>query len=648
MLSRRSAATAATIATAVGSLVAFAPTPTASAADIVTTTTFTHACAVDGSFSDWTSNYNDTMVVSAPATVAPGEQFTIKMQAGPLVMPDAAIGRLKYDFKVPDNATVVSAQLVAGTAVGLGGQTPTLFRVNAAGQVDANGQYLRMTGDGHLTINNGPNGKDNDPGKGLQVAKNVQWKTPQIAIVVKAPMTEGTHITTGIRTGAETAAIKVDETSISFGDTRNVVDKTASYCVAAGNGRGALSSTEVVDPAVRTTVTLDVPDNAGAGQEVTLKANLDPDNAEGKVQFKDGDDNIGSPITVTGGVATLDHTFTTRGDHDIKAVFTADPGFRDATSGVKTVVVKSATTTALDAPATARVGEEVTYTANIDPDDATGTVQFKDGDDDLGAPVPVVNGKATLDRKYDEAGTHHIKAVFNATGHFADSESDAKTVTVKDADFATTAVVIDPMDAVTGESTSLRATVRPIPDGGKVEFFVDGNSVGEANVGTADGVAVLAHTFTTAGTAAVTAKFLGADGFAASDVSAPRNVTVKNPDTRTNTSTKLSVQGAPNVGKTVTFTATVDPGTAGGSVQFRAGTQELGAPVAIVNGVATLTHTFTEEGTYAVTAEYLGDDDNRASESGPTIIKVTTASTPVDPGGNGSLDTGSLSGLLGN
>ncbi|MEJ9078626.1 Ig-like domain-containing protein [Gordonia malaquae] len=637
MFSRKSAATVATIATAVGSLVAFAPASPASAADVVTTTSFTHTCAVDGTFSDWTTAYNDTMVVSAPATVAPGEQFTIKMQAGSLVMPDANIGRLKYDFKVPTGVTVESAAIVPGTAVGLGGQTPTLFRVNSAGQVDAAGEYFRITGDGHLTINNGPNGKDNDPGKGLQVNKNVQWKTPQIAIVAKASMTEGTHIKTGIRTGDDTAAIKADSTSISFGDTRNVVDKTATYCVAAGDGRGALSDTEVVDPAVRTTVALDVPDNAGVGQEVALKANLDPSNAEGKVQFKDGSDDIGGPVTVHNGVAILDHTFTTRGDHDIKAVFTADAGFRDAVSAVKTVTVKTATTTTLTVPAAARVGEDVEFTANVSPDEATGTVQFKEGTTDLGAPEPVVNGKATITRKYDEAGSHTIKAVFNATGHFADSESDAKTVTVKDADFATTAVVIDPMDAVTGESTALRATVRPIPDGGEVEFFVDGASVGKADVGTGDGVAVLAHTFTTAGSASVTAKFLGAEGFAASAESAPRTVTVRNPDTRTDSSTALTVAGAPNVGKTATFTARVTPGTAGGKVQFRVGTTEVGTPVDVVNGVATLTYTFNAEGTFAITAEYLGDSNNRGSESGPTVVKVTTASTPVDPGGNGSL-----------
>ncbi|MDR2281065.1 MAG: Ig-like domain-containing protein [Gordonia sp. (in: high G+C Gram-positive bacteria)] len=639
MFSRKSAATVATIATAVGSMVAFAPASPASAAPTTTTTSFTHSCKVDGN-TDWDRTVNDAVETTAPATVAPGETFDIVMQSGAIQAEEWTIGRLKYDFKVPSvpaGGEILSAELVPDTGVNLLGETPTLFRVNDAGGVDANGAYYRVAGSSHKTIRNGPNSNDNDPETGLRGYVSAAWRTPKLKITLKAPSTVGGTFTTGIRAGAASAAVKIEDTSLSYGDKRSFLKGgvTAHYCVATGDGRGVFTTTTVAKNG--TTVALDAPNEAGIGQEVTLTANVSPNSATGAVQFKDGDDDLGAPVAVNNGVATKDHTFTTRGNHDIKAVFVGSGTYADATSTVKTVSVKSATTTTLTAPTTARVGEDVEFVATVSPDEATGTIQFKEGATDLGAPMPVVNGKATITRKYDEAGSHTVKAVFNASGHFADSEADAKTVTVKDADFTTGAVVVDPMNAVTGESTALRATVRPIPDGGKVEFFVNGDSVGQADVGTADGVAVLSHTFTAAGTAEVTAKFLGHEGFAPSEVSAPRSVTVRNPDTRADTSTKLAVQGAPNVGKTVTFTATVTPGTAGGKVQFRAGTQEIGAPVDVVNGVATLTHAFNEEGTYAVTAEYLGDNNNRASESGPTIIKVTTASNPVDPGGNGSL-----------
>ena len=79
-------------------------------------------------------------------------------------------------------------------------------------------------------------------------------------------------------------------------------------------------------------------------------------------------------------------------------------------------------------------------------------------------------------------------------------------------------------------------------------------------------------------------------------------------------------------------------------VQFKSGTTPIGAPVAVVNGVATLTHTFDDEGTFGLTANFVGDAGWKNSVSGPTVVQVGTA--PTDGGGTGSVDTGSLSGLI--
>ncbi|MBM4513987.1 hypothetical protein GS438_13765 [Rhodococcus hoagii] len=60
---------------------------------------------------------------------------------------------------------------------------------------------------------------------------------------------------------------------------------------------------------------------------MALTANLTPADASGKVQFKDGDDPIGSPVDVANGVAAIQHTFQASGVHSITAVFTAGAGF---------------------------------------------------------------------------------------------------------------------------------------------------------------------------------------------------------------------------------------------------------------------------------------------------------------------------------
>lgn len=394
---------------------------------------------------------------------------------------------------------------------------------------------------------------------------------------------------------------------------------------------------EVADPLVATTTDLQVPASAKTGEAVTLTANVGPANSVGTVQFKDGGTNIGGPVTVSGGVATLAHTFDTVGAHDVTAAFTAGAGFHDSASAVKTVTVTADTTTTLGAPATAVVGDDVTFTATVAPSVATGQVQFTDGATNLGAPVDVVNGQATLTHRFAEAGSHSVTANFVGSGGYANSSSTASPLSVTDADFGTTTTVDPPVTAVVGTPVNLSATVFPIPSGGDVRFLVDGTVIGTAPVGTADGVAVLPHTFDAAGTANVVAEFTGTAGFTAS-TSAGFTVTVSNPDTRTATSTAIAVSGDPVVGQTVTLTATVDPAGADGTVQFKTGTTAIGAPVAVVGGVATLTHTFDTEGTYAVTAAFTGGSGFKDSVSGPTVLGVTAATTP---GGTGSADFGS-------
>ncbi|MBM4516014.1 hypothetical protein GS432_04860 [Rhodococcus hoagii] len=61
---------------------------------------------------------------------------------------------------------------------------------------------------------------------------------------------------------------------------------------------------------------------------MALTANLTPADASGKVQFKDGDDPIGSPVDVANGVAAIQHTFQASGVHSITAVFTPRCGLR--------------------------------------------------------------------------------------------------------------------------------------------------------------------------------------------------------------------------------------------------------------------------------------------------------------------------------
>ncbi|RDI30622.1 Ig-like domain-containing protein [Rhodococcus sp. AG1013] len=401
---------------------------------------------------------------------------------------------------------------------------------------------------------------------------------------------------------------------------------------------------QVVDPNVTTATTLQAPASAKTGESVTLTATVDPTNAAGQVQFKDGDNNIGSPVTPVNGVATLPHTFDTVGPHSISAVFTAGAGFHNSTSTAHTVDVTADTTTTLQAsPNPALVGQDVTVTATVTPASAAGHVQFKVDGANYGEPVAVSNGTASITRTFPEASAHSFTADFVGTGGYNNSAASSADFTVNNPDWSTTTIVVEPVSAEAGSPTNLMATVRPIPTGGEVVFRVDGTEVGRADVGTADGVAVLEHTFDTAGSYQVVAEFTGTEGFGASTSAEFTATVAPAAPVLTAVNADLKVQGLSVVGQTVTLTVDVDPADAQGTVQFYKGTEAIGGPVAVVDGKATITTALDSEGTQVLSAKFLGGEGFRDTVSNPVVLNVSAA--PENPGtGAGSL--GSLSGLF--
>ena len=90
------------------------------------------------------------------------------------------------------------------------------------------------------------------------------------------------------------------------------------------------------------------------------------------------------------------------------------------------------------------------------------------------------------------------------------------------------------------------------------------------------------------------------------------------------------------VGQSVTFTATVTGTTPTGTVQFRDGVVNLGAPVALAGNVAALTTSSLTAGTHSITAAYSGDADDATSTS-PAISQVVNLA--VTPSGSADIPT---------
>ncbi|GAA4482324.1 hypothetical protein GCM10023094_32010 [Rhodococcus olei] len=91
------------------------------------------------------------------------------------------------------------------------------------------------------------------------------------------------------------------------------------------------------------------------------------------------------------------------------------------------------------------------------------------------------------------------------------------------------------------------------------------------------------------------------------------------------TTTTLTGVATSIVGTSVELTATVDPSTATGTVQFKDGATNIGGPVTVTDGVARYNHAFTTAGTHEITAVYSGGVGFATSTSAAHTVTVTEA-----------------------
>ncbi|MFC9519261.1 Ig-like domain-containing protein, partial [Nocardiaceae bacterium NPDC056970] len=408
------------------------------------------------------------------------------------------------------------------------------------------------------------------------------------------------------------------------------------------------SVSQSVSVVVPTSMTVSAPSTALTGTAVTLSANVTPSNASGTVQFKDNGTNIGSPVPVSNGAATMQYTFTAAGNRNITGTFTSGSGFAEATSAPQPVAVSAPavpTTIAMQMPSTVETGTAVTLTANLTPANASGKVQFKDGNTNIGSLVTVSAGKAQLSHTFTTAGNHSISAVFTGDPGFLGSTATAKQVIATDPqvpDVQTTTALTAPATAQTGAAVALSATVTPANASGTVQFKDGSDPIGSP-VDVVNGTAALLYTFQASGSHSITAVFTAGPGFAGSASSA-QSVQVSDPAPGdVVTSTALTVPGTATVGQQANLSARVTGnGSLTGTVQFYDGSMPLGAGVQLENGVAVLPHTFATAGPHEITAVYSGGAGSQASTSAPQTVQVA-ASGGGDGGGTGSL--GSLSGF---
>lgn len=278
-------------------------------------------------------------------------------------------------------------------------------------------------------------------------------------------------------------------------------------------------------------------------------------------------------------------------------------------------------------------GQGMTYTAQVNPSfgaQPTGTVTFFDGSTSLGTAT-LSGYQANLFASTPNVGTHQITATYNGDANFLASTSIAVTETVSQAQTGLT-LSSNVNQLPFGQPFTLSATVVISNLGtptGTVNFFDTSSATSLGTATVTNGVAQLTLSNLPPGAHVITSFYSGDTNFLGS--SSP---TYQENITQASTTTTISSSASSiALGQTVTFTATVQPGTSTPATGFVAffsdGSTALGA-APITNNTASLQVASLVLGTHAITAQYTGDSNYLSSTSSFIAQTVTRAFDSVN------------------
>lgn len=157
---------------------------------------------------------------------------------------------------------------------------------------------------------------------------------------------------------------------------------------------------------------------ADVGELVTFNAAVSSASGipGGTINFKDGDNILGTAILNASGVATLSTSALEPGVHSITAAYPAAPYYLASISSALSQSVRTATATTVVSNANpVNFGGSVTFTANVESNatTATGTVTFLDGGAALGTATLNAAGVASITSPVLSIGLHPITATYS-------------------------------------------------------------------------------------------------------------------------------------------------------------------------------------------------------------------------------------------
>jgi uncharacterized repeat protein (TIGR03803 family) len=288
-------------------------------------------------------------------------------------------------------------------------------------------------------------------------------------------------------------------------------------------------------------------------------------------------------------------------------------------------------------------GRAITFAATVISTAVAGippngdVVTFKNGSAVLGT-APLSGGIASLTTSSLPVGTLTITASYSGDANFAASTSPGFRQVVHVAATAMTLVSgLNP--SMQGQSATFTATVAPpygtIPNGELVTFYDDGAAMGTAAM--AAGVATFTTSSLTAKTHTIKAAYAGDSDFKPSVGKVTQVV-----DKDTTTTALASTLNSSIYGQKVTWKATVTTSGSSipaGTVKLVSDGESIGVTTLDASGVATLTKSNLDAGSYPLTAVYLGNATNAGSTSAivTQVVEQATSGAALSSSPNPSV-----------
>ncbi len=439
-------------------------------------------------------------------------------------------------------------------------------------------------------------------------------------------------------------ALAGGKTSLSISSVSAGSDSITATYFGSGSFAPSVSTplAQKVSPATTTISLYSSASSAVIGQSVTYSAYLNTEygtSPTGTVTFRSGSQTLGV-ASVNSYSASFTTSFATIGTYLITAQYNGDSNDMGSTSNTVTQIILLPTGTSLFAgPNPAFIGEAVTFTAQVTSSygTPTGTVYFSGHRTHPFGNWAVLCGSTLAGRVGSctvsslAHGDYEIQANYSGSSTFIGSSSSYSTERSINRYPTSTSVTSSVNPSLYGQRVTFTATVTSlsgvIPDG-EVSFY-DGDKIGTS--ATSGGVATFTTSTLKSGTHTIRATFAG-PGFEPSSGTVTQVVTPLSTTTTLTSSLNPSTYGQP-----ITWTATV---TSAGSHGPTGKVKFAGIGVATLNGsgVATFTKTWLNAATYAITAEYEGDEASAPSDSAALnqVVNPATTTTVVTSPANPS------------